>query len=89
MNNFSSMAGIVAGLNAAPVDRLKRTKELLSAKSTAMKADLDKIMDSSKNFAHYKETLKTINPPCVPFFGRLRASADRAVLISQASIYPR
>lgn len=77
MNNFSSMAGIVAGLNAAPVDRLKRTKELLSAKSLAMKADLDKIMDSSKNFAHYKETLKTINPPCVPFFGesrRLRSS---------------
>jgi len=70
MNNFSSMAAIIAGLNAAPVDRLKRTKELLSAKTLAMKEDLDKTMDSSKNFANYKEMLKTINPPCVPFLGK-------------------
>lgn len=69
MNNFSSMAGVVAGLNAAPVDRLKRTKELLSTKTMAMKLDLDRTMDSSKNFANYKEMLKTINPPCVPFLG--------------------
>jgi son of sevenless-like protein len=69
MNNFSSMAGIVAGLNAAPVDRLKRTKELLSSKTLVLKEELDRTMDSSKNFLNYKEALKTINPPCVPFFG--------------------
>lgn len=71
MNNFSSMAGIIAGLNAAPIDRLKRTKEALSQKTVAMKADLDSTMDSSKNFANYKDMLKTINPPCVPFLGEL------------------
>jgi son of sevenless-like protein len=69
MNNFSSMAGVVAGLNAAPVDRLKRTKELLSTKTLLLKSELDRTMDSSKNFLNYKEALKTINPPCVPFFG--------------------
>ncbi|WRT68200.1 uncharacterized protein IL334_005175 [Kwoniella shivajii] len=69
LNNFSSMAGIVAGLNSAPITRLKRTKELLSAKTQTMKSDLDKTLDSTKNFANYRDMLKTINPPCVPFFG--------------------
>jgi hypothetical protein len=69
LNNFSSMAGVVAGLNSAPITRLKRTKELLSAKTVSLKANLDATLDSTKNFANYKEMLKTINPPCVPFFG--------------------
>lgn len=63
------MAGVVAGLNSAPITRLKRTKELLSAKTASLKANLDATLDSSKNFANYKDMLKTINPPCVPFFG--------------------
>jgi len=65
------MAGVVAGLNSAPITRLKRTKELLSAKTVSLKANLDATLDSTKNFANYKEMLKTINPPCVPFFGML------------------
>lgn len=63
------MAAIAAGLNSAPLTRLKRTKELLSQKTLALKADLDRTLDSTKNFSYYKEMLKTINPPCVPFFG--------------------
>ncbi|EIW67419.1 hypothetical protein TREMEDRAFT_33759 [Tremella mesenterica DSM 1558] len=69
LNNFSSMAGIVAGLNSAPITRLKRTQDLLSAKTQAMKSDLDGTLDSTKNFQNYKDMLKAINPPCVPFFG--------------------
>jgi son of sevenless-like protein len=69
LNNFSSMASLMAGLNSAPILRLKRTKELLSSKTNAQKAELDKMLDSTKNFQNYKDMLKTINPPCVPFFG--------------------
>ncbi|OXG72976.1 cell division control protein 25 [Cryptococcus neoformans var. grubii Br795] len=69
LNNFSSVAAIIAGLNSSPVSRLRRTRELLSAKTLAIKEDLDKAMDSSRNFMNYKEMLKTINPPCVPFLG--------------------
>jgi son of sevenless-like protein len=69
MNNFSSMAAISAGLNAAPIARLKRTKEFLEKKTATLKMDLDKTMDSTKDFQNYKDMLKTINPPCVPFFG--------------------
>ena len=66
------MAGVIAGLNSAPITRLKRTKEQLNQKTTTQKADLDRTLDSSKNFSNYKDMLKTINPPCVPFFGEQR-----------------
>ncbi|ORX38721.1 hypothetical protein BD324DRAFT_650066 [Kockovaella imperatae] len=69
LNNFSSMAAVAAGLNTAPVLRLKRSWELCSPKTQAQKAEVDKTLDSTKNFSNYKDMLKTINPPCVPFFG--------------------
>jgi len=74
LNNFSSMAAIAAGLNSAPVTRLKRTKEMLGQKTLASKADLDSTLDSTRNFSNYKDMLKTINPPCVPFFGMFSVS---------------
>lgn len=69
MNNFSSMASVMAGLNSAPILRLKRTLDLLSQKTKTQKTDLDKLMDSTKNFLYYKQMLRTINPPVVPFLG--------------------
>ena len=63
------MAGVVAGLNSAPIARLKRTQELLSQKTQALKSDLETTLDSTRNFQNYKDMLKRINPPCVPFFG--------------------
>jgi son of sevenless-like protein len=69
LNNFSTVAAITAGLNGAPITRLRRTRDCLNAKTLAMKAELDYTMDSSKNFQNYKDRLKSANPPCVPFFG--------------------
>jgi son of sevenless-like protein len=63
------MAAIMAGLNTAPIERLQRTKSFLSQKTVGYKSVIDSTMDSSRNFAVYKDILKTINPPCVPFFG--------------------
>jgi son of sevenless-like protein len=69
LNNYSTMAGIVAALSASHLSRLKKTWELLSDKTMAEWADIQLSMDSTKNFGKYKEMLKTINPPCVPFLG--------------------
>ncbi|ODN75196.1 hypothetical protein L202_06394 [Cryptococcus amylolentus CBS 6039] len=69
LNNFSSLAAITAGLNSAPIARLRRTREHVSQKVLAIKADIDRNMDSSRNFSNYKDMLKTVNPPCVPFLG--------------------
>ena len=67
------MASVMAGVNSAPVMRLKRTNEHIAPKYWTMKNGLDKTLDSTKNFSNYKDMLKTINPPCVPFFGECRA----------------
>lgn len=48
---------------------MKRTLETVTGKWLTLKNELDGFMDSTKNFSHYKETLKAINPPCVPFLG--------------------
>ncbi|KAJ3324870.1 hypothetical protein HDU76_013312 [Blyttiomyces sp. JEL0837] len=69
LNNFNTLMAILAGLNTAPIHRLNRTWELLSAKSQQSLESLRATMDSTKNFSRYRETLHSINPPCVPFLG--------------------
>ncbi|CAB4380587.1 unnamed protein product [Rhizophagus irregularis] len=69
LNNFNSLTAIISGLNSAPIHRLKRTWEMVNTKTIQTLEALNKIMNSTKNFAEYRETLHTVNPPCVPFLG--------------------
>jgi son of sevenless-like protein len=78
INNFSTMAAIMAGLNSTPIRRLQRTRSLLSAKTMAAFDDLDKTLDSGKNFAGYRERLKRVDPPCIPFLGTSPAISQSA-----------
>ncbi|GBB90672.1 hypothetical protein RclHR1_01770020 [Rhizophagus clarus] len=69
LNNFNSLTAIVSGLYSAPIHRLKRTWEMVNSRTVQTLESLSKIMNSTKNFAEYREMLHSINPPCVPFFG--------------------
>ncbi|KAJ3103476.1 hypothetical protein HDU97_010059 [Phlyctochytrium planicorne] len=69
INNFNTLMSILAGLNSAPIHRLKRTWELLSQKAQATLESLRVTMNPTKNFSRYRETLHNVNPPCVPFLG--------------------
>lgn len=69
LNNFNTLMSILAGLNSAPIHRLKRTWELLSNKINIVVDGLHKVMNPVKNFIQYRETLHSVNPPCVPFLG--------------------
>jgi son of sevenless-like protein len=69
LNNFNTLMAILSGLNASHVHRLKRTWEIVSAKSHQIFESLNVLMDTSKNRINYRETLHSINPPCVPFLG--------------------
>ncbi|XP_031567931.1 son of sevenless homolog 1-like isoform X2 [Actinia tenebrosa] len=67
LNNFNGILEVVSALNSSPIYRLQHTFAELSTKR-------QQILDEAKELTsdHYKkyiEKLRSINPPCVPFFG--------------------
>lgn len=69
LNNFSTLTSIISALGTAPIHRLKRTWDLVPAKTTAVLESMRRLMGSTKNFGEYRESLHLANPPCIPFFG--------------------
>jgi son of sevenless-like protein len=69
LNNFHATFALVAGLNSAPVHRLQKTWAQLSDRERAAFAALGELVSSAKSFKQYRDTLHTVNPPCVPYIG--------------------
>lgn len=63
------MTAVVSGLNSAPIHRLRRTWDLLPPRTIQVSEELNHLMNSSRNFSIYRETLHRMQPPCVPFLG--------------------
>ncbi|TKY89315.1 hypothetical protein EX895_001846 [Sporisorium graminicola] len=70
LNNFSGMWAIVSALSTAPVHRLRRTWDAVSQKHVLVFESLETLMSASRNWANYRETIRKLKPPCVPFLGR-------------------
>lgn len=69
-NNFSSMTAIISALYSSPIHRLKKTWEYMNADALSNLKNMNKLMNSSRNFNEYRDVLKFIgSEPCVPFFG--------------------
>ncbi|KAG8449160.1 hypothetical protein GDO86_016002 [Hymenochirus boettgeri] len=67
LNNFNGVLEIVSAVNSVPVYRLDHTFEALQERK---KKILDEAVELSQDhFKKYLAKLKSINPPCVPFFG--------------------
>ncbi|XP_043553536.1 son of sevenless homolog 2 isoform X1 [Chiloscyllium plagiosum] len=67
LNNFNGVLEIVSTVNSVPVYRLDHTFEALPERK---KKVLEEAVDLSQDhFKKYLAKLKSINPPCVPFFG--------------------
>ncbi|VDB88606.1 unnamed protein product [Peniophora sp. CBMAI 1063] len=69
LKNFSSMTAIVSALNSPSVRRLKQTWDQISRDFAEMLSVCEKTIDSGNNFENYKQLLRRIEPPCVPFIG--------------------
>jgi son of sevenless-like protein len=69
LNNFSSVIQIIAGLNSTPIHRLRRTWEAVGQKTMIILGTLNNVMRSDKNCKEYREALRSVTPPCVPFLG--------------------
>ncbi|EGF99895.1 uncharacterized protein MELLADRAFT_75860 [Melampsora larici-populina 98AG31] len=69
LRNFSTVIQIVAGLTMTPVFRLRSTWEKISQKNLSVLSDLGTLMSPTKNYIAYRDMMKTISPPCVPFIG--------------------
>ena len=71
-NNFNGVLAITSALNSSAVHRLGSTKDKLE--SHFLKALEDATSLVADHFKQYLEKLRSINPPCVPFFGQYQTN---------------
>lgn len=69
LNNYDSLMAIICSLNSSMVLRLKRTWELVSAKTKARLDELKVITDVGRNYAVLRQRLQNHVAPCIPFVG--------------------
>ncbi|KAM9063403.1 son of sevenless homolog 2 isoform X2 [Sarcophilus harrisii] len=67
LNNFSGVLEIVSAMNSVSVYRLEHTFEALQERKRKILEEAVEL--SQDHFKKYLAKLKSINPPCVPFFG--------------------
>ena len=69
LNNFSSLMACLGGLNNAAILRLKHTKSSVPKRTIEMLDNLMAIMSPEKSYSVYRNTLKQVQPPVVPYIG--------------------
>ncbi|XP_054169318.1 son of sevenless homolog 2-like [Oppia nitens] len=69
LNNFNGVFEVISAMGSACVHRLDHTMSYIE-KNSKLKRALDDAQELTvEHFKKYHEKLRSINPPCVPFFG--------------------
>lgn len=69
LNNYDSLIAIICSLNSSTIIRLKRTWDIISAKTKNKLEKLKGIVEISRNYADLRRRLQYHVPPCLPFVG--------------------
>ncbi|KAI7905098.1 ras guanine nucleotide exchange factor domain-containing protein [Cokeromyces recurvatus] len=69
LNNYNTLMAIRSALDSTSIARLKKTWDHLSVKYRAIWEPIYRATDSQRNFAEYRQRLKTTIAPCLPFLG--------------------
>lgn len=69
LNNYDSLMAIICSLNSSTITRLKRTWDIVSAKTKTTLENLRSIVEVSRNYAVLRQRLQHHVPPCLPFVG--------------------
>ncbi|CAM0140420.1 unnamed protein product [Umbelopsis sp. WA50703] len=69
LNNFNTCMAILSAFDNSAIGRLKRTWDIVGARTQHTLAYIRKLMGANKNFTEYREIIHSINPPCIPFLG--------------------
>ncbi|KAI8934091.1 hypothetical protein NX059_008853 [Plenodomus lindquistii] len=69
LHNYDSLMAIICSLNSSMVMRLKRTWELVSAKTKVRLEELKAVTDVGRNYAVLRQRLQNHVAPCIPFVG--------------------
>jgi len=67
--NFNSLMEILAGLNRASVQRLKKTWEEVKESAVDDFQELNMLMDTRQNYKNYRGSLAKSILPALPYFG--------------------
>ncbi|CEP11329.1 hypothetical protein [Parasitella parasitica] len=69
LNNYNTLMAIRSALDSTSIVRLRKTWDYLSPKYKIMWEPIYRATDSQRNFAEYRQRLKTTIAPCLPFLG--------------------
>ncbi|KAJ1548164.1 hypothetical protein HK096_002984, partial [Nowakowskiella sp. JEL0078] len=66
LNNFNTLISIQSALGSSAISRLKKTWDNLGAKSRNTYDAIRNIIGDSRNYADYKNYIRTADVPCLP-----------------------